>query len=482
LDLYGLEMDELRRADATTLRPDIQTDGTPSAALAARLTARALAGEPCAANWVVRAADGRETPCEVRLVRLPAPGRRLLRVSLLDMSERRRMEERERAIAEDLRQAQKLQAVAKLTGGLAHEFNNLLTVVKGNLELLSEDLEESGQQGLLQAASHATLRAIDLTQRLLAFSGHQALRTESVSLREHLRETLPALERAMGAGVRIELDLAEGLWSVEVDALGLENALLNLALNARDAMPRGGRIVMRAANRRVEISGVAAWGLHAAGDYVEVEVEDEGVGIAPDDLPRVTEPFFTTKGVGQGSGLGLSSVHGFVLQSGGGLRIESTPGLGTRVRFVLPRAQAAVRAPVARARAAAQGGGGETLLIVEDDPAVRAFTRTMFERAGYDVIAVADAPTALGVLATQPGVALLFTDVVLPGGVSGLALAQQVRRDHPRIPILFTSGYAEGDLGRVAGEDLPLEVLPKPFDRQHVLARVRSLLDSEARP
>ncbi|HEY3910753.1 MAG TPA: PAS domain S-box protein [Stellaceae bacterium] len=366
-----------------------------------------------------------------------------------------------RAADEHLRQAQKMEAVGQLTGGVAHDFNNLLTAIIGNLEMLATVLPEHGPgRRYADAALRAALRGSRLTQQLLAFSRRQEIRPQIVSINEVLRETLILCQKTLGEGIEVELRLQPDIWMCFIDPTQLEAAVLNLAANARDAMDLSGRLTI--ASENLTAGGGEGIDL-AAGEYVVVSVSDTGCGMSADVLARVFEPFYTTKEVGKGTGLGLSQVYGFAKQSGGAARIESRHGVGTTVRIYLPRKDGfpAESEPPSDGPLAATRGRA-TILVVEDDADVRETTVAMLADLGYRALVAQTGPEALAVLRTENAVDLLFTDLVMPAGMSGIDLAHTASRLRPQLKILLTSGYP--GLMREAlsqGEEFPF--LAKPF-------------------
>jgi PAS domain S-box-containing protein len=367
--------------------------------------------------------------------------------------------QKERALA----QSQKMDAVGQLSGGIAHDFNNLLLIVIGNLELLREGLVNRDHIRLLDDAVHAAERGADLTRRLLAFSRRQELEPRRVDPNEMVRSTVGLLRRSLGEHIAPRLELGEGLPEVLVDPAQLESAILNLAINARDAMPGGGTLTVRTAAVEVTPDDVAGDREAAAGPHAEIAVGDTGEGMAPEVLEKATQPFFTTKEVGKGSGLGLSMVYGFVRQSGGHMRIESAPGRGTRVRLLLPAAPARAGEGAATAETPPpRAASADVILTVEDEPALRDVLARQLEGFGYRVIPAADAAEALAVLDRGEPVDLLLTDVVMPGGVSGPALADAARERRPGLRIAFMSGYA-ADPGTRAQLATLKPLLAKPF-------------------
>jgi len=398
----------------------------------------------------------------------------ILRGTIQDVTERRQAEEQ-------LRQAQKMEVVGQLTGGVAHDFNNLLAVMAGNLELLSEGVpEDSPLRDCIDAALHASGRGAELTQRLLAFSRRQALAPVRTDLNELVREMDGLLRRTLGETIQIETLLAEDLWESRIDRNQLENALLNLTVNARDAMPGGGKLTVETAN--VVIDQGRAQQLEDAdpGPYVMLSVRDTGSGIPADLLPKVFEPFFTTKQVGRGSGLGLSMVYGFVKQSGGHVELASGRNAGTTFELYLPKAQgAASHRANEPASEREPSGRGELVLVVEDDAKVRVMVSRLLAGLGYRVVDVRDAREAEARIAEEPSIDLLLTDVVLPGGMSGPAFAAVARERRPDLRVVYMSGYAENAFGPNGILDDSDRLISKPFRRAELARTVREALDDE---
>lgn len=385
---------------------------------------------------------------------------------------------------EALRQAQKMEAVGQLTGGLAHDFNNLLQIVVGNIETLQRKLPPNMER-LRRAADHAMAgaqRATNLTQHLLAFSRKQPLNPRPVAVNRLVAGMSEMIQRTLGELILVETALSPDLRHVEIDGNQLEIALLNLAVNARDAMPDGGKLSIETFNLDLRNAPHTAAENLPRGEYVVLNVRDTGTGMPPEVLARAFEPFFTTKSVGQGTGLGLSQVYGFVRQSGGQVRITSADGAGTSIRIHLPAARADAQVPEddnqCESSLAAQR---ETILVVEDDPDVRAFTVETVRELGYDVLEARDAVNALNLLRqTSAGdIDLLFSDVVLPGGMNGQQLAQQAVVLHPRMKVLFATGYARDVIVHHGRLDPGVELITKPFAFDDLAARIRSVLDGQ---
>ncbi|WP_217921227.1 hybrid sensor histidine kinase/response regulator [Miltoncostaea oceani] len=381
-----------------------------------------------------------------------------------------------RARQERQRQSQRLEALGQLTGGVAHDFNNLLTVILGNSELLRSDLARWPElQELATMSAEAARRGADLTRGLLAFARRQPLTPSAVDVNALVRGMEPMLRRALGPGVAVVPDLAEGLPPARVDASQLEIALLNLAINARDAMPRGGRLTI---STSAAPAAEGAPGQPAAGDAVVVRVADTGVGIVPEDLGRVFDPFFTTKEAGGGSGLGLSMVYGFAAQSQGHVTIASEPGRGTTVGLHLPRDAAAAPPAAPPPPPPAPPRGAEGVLVVDDEALVRRYAGEQLRALGYRVRVAADGAEALAVLRGRDPVELLFTDLGMPG-MDGRTLAGAALRLRPGLRVLLTSGGADLEDGDV-GDDGPA-VLPKPYGGAELAAAVRAVLDTPVR-
>ena len=378
-----------------------------------------------------------------------------------------RLRDREAQLA----RAQRMEAVGELTGGVAHDFNNLLLVVAGNLELAREENDPGERRALLDAALGASRRGASLVQHLLAFSRRQVLRPEALDLPVRFETLAELLRTTLGAGIELKLELGPDLDPPLVDAAQFESALLHLALNARDAMPDGGRLCVRAANRRL------VGGEHdlAPGDYVEVRVEDTGVGMPEAVRERVFEPFFGTRAGGEGTGLGLSMVYGFVNQSRGAVDVQSTPGLGTTITLLLPVARERPEAPVRRE------SRGERLLLIEDEPEVRRAVTAGLEAAGYEVASAPDGDVARRLVDAGLEFDLALADQVLPGHRSGVAILAELREARPQLPALLMSGYADDHLPELPAALADVELVAKPFRMRELLARLDRLLERPAK-
>lgn len=379
-----------------------------------------------------------------------------------------------KATEEQLRQAQKMEVVGQLTGGVAHDFNNLMTVIMGGLELARDDVRDRPHASqALDSALEATRRGAALTQRLLAFSRKQTLRPSAIDVRALLGEMTDLLVTSLGETITLRIRLDDDLWTLSGDRPQLENTILNLTLNARDAMPLGGSLTIRGTNRTLRPDEAERIGI-GPGDYVLLDFTDDGEGMAPHTLEHAFEPFFTTKDVGKGSGLGLSMVYGFANQSGGHVRIESAVGTGTTVRLYMPRAsrpRSGVRGPDNRVPLAENGdprGSGQTILVVEDDPDVRRLVVRLLDRLGYRCVEAEDGMEALGVLESRRDVDLLFTDIVLPRGMTGADLAQEALARWPDLRVVYTSGYSRDALSSKGRLTPGVALVEKPFEKSQL--------------
>ena len=390
---------------------------------------------------------------------------------------RRQIKERER-MEETLRHAQKLDSIGQLTGGIAHDFNNLLTIVIGNLDTLARRpvVEADARvRRYVDFALEGAQKAAVLTQRLLAFARRQPLRPEPTDVNRLVQRMSEMLSRTLGEQIETQTVLGVGTWTVEVDIAQLENALLNLSINSRDAMPHGGKLTIETANVHIDEAYSRANAMDV-GQYVLLCVSDTGVGIPADILDKVFDPFFTTKTTGQGTGLGLSQVYGFVKQSGGHVRIYSEVGQGVTVKLYLPRYTGPIDHPHAIPETLVGGDREETVLVVEDEPGVRQLSVSLFQELGYTVLEAPDGPTALDILARASRVDLLFTDVGLPK-MNGRELAEAARVQRPDLKVLFTTGYARNAIVHHGRLDRGVDLLGKPFTFAQLAEKVRTILD-----
>ncbi len=388
--------------------------------------------------------------------------------------------ERRMEVEEALRQAQKMEAIGQLTGGIAHDFNNLLTGIIGSLEMLNTRLSQGRVDEVsryVTAARGAARRAATLTHRLLAFARRQPLEPKPTDTNRLVAGMEELIRRTVGPAIAVEVVGAAGLWPTLVDPNQLENALLNLCINARDAMPQGGRLTIETANRWLDERAANERDL-PAGQYVSLCVTDTGTGIPPEVVSRIFDPFFTTKPTGQGTGLGLSMIHGFVRQSGGQVRVYSEVGQGTTMCLYLPRHHG----PKAEAEAPAElaepprTAAGETVLVVDDEPTVRMLVADALKDVGYHVLEAEDGAVGLKLLRSEAKVDLLITDLILPGGMSGRQLAEAARAARPNLRVLFITGYAENALVGNGQLEPGTPVVTKPFAMDALVRRTKDLL------
>lgn len=416
--------------------------------------------------------DGSEIWLLAQPRRVEWDGEPAVQSTLIDITERIDAEE-------SLRQSQKMQVVGQLTGGVAHDFNNLLTVILGNLELVKDQISgQANSSELVGNAISAAERGATLTQRLLAFSRRQALQPEVVDINRLISGMTDLLHRTLGETVEVETVLAGGLWPTMADMHQLENVLVNLAVNARDAMPTGGKVTIETANTRLDEEYAMAHEEVTPGQYVMLAVSDSGIGMDAEVAGKAFEPFFTTKEVGRGSGLGLSMIFGFVKQSEGHVKIYTELGEGTTVKVYLPRAVGVKKGtPTRSGGELREEGKAEKILVVEDDASVRGLAIKMLQSLGYTPLEATTGEMALAILPDHPDIALLFTDVVLSGGINGVELAKRAKEQISGIKVLYTSGYTENAIIHHGRLDEGVELLEKPFRLAPLARRIRALLD-----
>jgi CheY-like chemotaxis protein len=373
-----------------------------------------------------------------------------------------------------------MEALGQLTGGVAHDFNNLLTVILGNLEMLEARLTDKNQLNLLAEARETAEHGAQLTERLLAFGRRQSLQPRLTRIGELLVEMMPLLRRTLGEAITLKGNADTDLWAALVDPSQLQNAILNLAINARDAMPNGGQLSITAENAELGADYARQHSEVRAGKYVLITVRDSGTGMTKEVSARAFEPFFTTKAVGAGSGLGLAMVYGFVMQSNGHVVLASEPDRGTTIRIYLPRASVQHESFETKHEEVTKDafkGAGERILLVEDDARVRRMTALRLREIGYRVVEAPDGARALAALEENPDIQILFTDMVMPGGMTGAELAAAAVAARPDIKVLLTSGYAEPELlkrGRVKRTDW----LRKPYTTLELARNLRGILDT----
>lgn len=470
-DLFGYEAHEVEGRNVSMLMPQPDRDSHDNYIRNYLRTAqRRIIGLGRVVKGMRK--DGSTFPMELAVGEAISNGRRIFTGFIRDLTSRHKIEE-------ELRQAQKMEAIGQLTGGLAHDFNNLLTIISGNLEMLEMRVKDPKAQVLLRDAQGATDDGAKLTGQLLAFGRRQPLNPRMTDLGQMVSSFSELIRRTIGDPINLRTVIKDGENEALVDASQLQNALLNLTLNARDAMPGGGQLTIEVGRTSLDFDYAQMYPQVRAGDYVLVSVTDTGHGMTEDIKQRAFEPFFTTKTTGSGTGLGLSMVYGFVRQSGGHIQIYSEPGQGTSIRLFLPAAQGDAISPPSTAEGNVPEfdfpGGTESILVVEDDPRVRRVAVARLETMGYTVHQASNGVEALDVLETQNDIALVFTDIAMPG-MSGDQLAVKIRERWPSIRILFTSGYAEPD---VAGKQLAADAswLKKPYTARELGLQLRELLD-----
>ena len=444
-----------------------------------------------------RRKDGSEFPAEASIAKQVINGRRVYMVVLRDVTERRQAEvalaaangalearvaDRTRALEAEIRrreethaaliQAQRMEAFGQLTGGIAHDFNNLLTIITGNLELLGNEHSQLHQAAFLKRATDAAEMGAALTRRLLTFARRRHLMPQILDVNELILNLTEILQRSLGEPVSLTTVLAGSAWRIRADRSELENAILNLALNARDAMPAGGNLVIESRNVTAEHAG-----LSPDGEFVLISVSDTGDGMPPEVLERAFEPFFTTKEPGRGTGLGLSSVYGFAEQSGGHVTIDSAPGRGATINLYLPRAAEVSQDAGVVAEAVPLSENSEVVLVVEDNPDVRELTMQRVEGLGYVVREAENGRAAVAILKSGEAIDIVLSDIVMAGGLSGYELGRWVQANRPGIPVLLTTGYAAEE-ARPDAADFP--ILRKPYKRAELANALRDALAARA--
>lgn len=427
-----------------------------------------------------RRKDGTTFPLHLSVSQFSADGRRYFTGMIHDLSDRRHVEEALRESERRLAQAQKMEAVGQLTGGIAHDFNNLLLVIPGNLELLDLQLTRDEQKVLLKEAQDAAMLGSKLTDQLLTFARRRHMDAQVIQLNDLLVGITDMLRRTLGEHVMLSTSLARNIWPTRADPGQFQSAIVNMAVNARDAMAQGGKLVIETRNIVLDQDHADFHPELKPGQYVQLSISDTGSGMAPDVRDRVFEPFFTTKEKGRGTGLGLAMVYGFVRQAGGHITVYSELGHGTTFNLYFPRVDGITVQASVRGKGVIDPDARETILVVEDDDRVRQLTITRLKLIGYQVLEASDGPKALELLTGGHPVDLVFTDLVMPGGMSGREVAARARQLRPGIKVLLTSGYAEE---LVRGDDLEreqLKVLRKPYHQADLVTALREILATSA--
>ena len=423
---------------------------------------------------LARHKNGTIFPIHLAVSEFYSGGQRFFSGILTDLSERKRFEEAFLESERRLAQAQRLEAIGQLTGGIAHDFNNLLTVITGNLELLDMQVESEEQRRMIADAQDAANLGAKLTERLLAFARRSHLEPQVVNMNELVLMVTSMLRRTLGEQIALSTVLAPGVWSARIDPGQAESAIVNLALNARDAMPRGGKLLIETQNMRYESAAIGSDFDLPAGDYVQIVVTDTGTGMSREVRERAIEPFFTTKPRGRGTGLGLSMVYGFARQSGGNIEILSAPGEGTTIRIYLPRSTDGAGQDIDETEPGGEAALSGSILVVEDDAQVRKLTVSRLRKLGYHADESADGAAAIARLESGQKFDLIFSDVIMPGGVTGYDVARRARELDSEIRVLLTSGYTEDVTGSGAGSDIPL--LRKPYKLDALKAALKDVL------
>ncbi|WP_045835377.1 PAS domain-containing sensor histidine kinase [Hyphomicrobium sp. 99] len=424
---------------------------------------------------MLRRKDGSTFPAEGNITQVvDQHAKPTVRVSVFrDVTER--LKNKEAAV-----KSQRLEAIGQLTGGIAHDFNNLLTIISGNLELLEEQPLSEQDRDLLDRAARAADSGARLTKRLLTFAGRRHLAPAVINLNDQVRAMTELLRRTLGDMIELRTNLASPLWLVRADAGEVEAAVLNLAINARDAMPEGGTLAVRTDNIVLEEGETGLEDALRAGDYVRISVSDNGIGMSKEILTRVFEPFFTTKSTGRGTGLGLSTIYGFIKQSNGNITVYSEPGVGTTVNLYLPRCDEA--APVHDGGfipTAEPHANGERILVVEDNRDVRQLTVNRLKRLGYDTVECVSGAEARAALESGQEVSAVFTDIMMPGGMTGVELATWISANLPDLPVLLTTGFADEAVGK-GGSDTLWPILRKPYTQKQLACMLRATIDEQA--
>ena len=419
------------------------------------------------------ALDGKKLSCIISfLIPKTADGFNSVPVSILDITSHKETEE-------SLRRVQKMDAVGQMAGGIAHDFNNILGIIVGNLSFLKRELVDNEKSlKRVETASKAAMRATDLTRQLLGFSRHQAQRVQPTDINLVIQAMESLISRSITPEVEVELSFSKDLWLTEIDSADLEDALLNLILNARDAMPGGGELTIETSNKVLDTEYAKKNSMVNPGDYVELVINDTGTGIIKEIFEHIFEPFFTTKIRGKGTGLGLSMVFGFIQRSNGHIKVYSEPGIGTTVRCYLPRSTGTIKDDKRSALdISIPPRGQETVLVVDDEEELLSLAQQYLVELGYTVLTATTGSQALEVLSHQPGIDLLFSDVVMPGNLNGYELAEQTCALYPAIKVLLTSGFTSKSLYKNGQAHFKASLLNKPYNQYEIATRIRRVLD-----
>ncbi|MDE4134523.1 response regulator [Phaeobacter sp. QD34_3] len=478
-ELFGISRDDLENAPMLEKQcPERQPSGDLSADVVRQHMDKALDGAHPVFNLEILNAEGEAVFCEISLSRIPPTDRTLMRANISDISNRLAEQKQREDLQSSLAASQRREAIGQLTGGVAHDFNNILAIIMGNLELLRERVEDEELEVIINGAISASERGAGLTRSLLAFAHEARLQPEVVDLNTIVHEAEKWMRRTLPASIVVEISLLAGLWPVKLDRTSLESALLNLILNARDAMQGHGRLTIETANIRLDETYLDARGEEIKpGRYVMLAVSDTGTGIDPEILERMFDPFFTTKPPGSGSGVGLSMVQGFVQQSLGTVQVYSETAVGTTLKLYFPVSDTALPAKAEESPVQAdRNAGAGRILLAEDQEQVRALLLTILQTGGYEVTAASTGDAAFEIFQSDPTFDLVVTDIVMPGDLQGTDLAKRIRETHPDTPFIFMSGYAAE--ATVHGNGLrPEDVrLMKPVPKADLLKAVATML------
>ena len=480
--LFGCSRKELLGSDIFRFYPPNQPDRREVAESALDYVSRALEGDSVQMERTVLAADGRETLCEVRVVRLPSEKGRLIRASYIDITERKRAEEERERLQEQLIQAQKMESVGRLAGGVAHDFNNMLSVILGHADLALNRMDKSQPiRADLTAIHKAAERSADLTRQLLAFARKQTVSPKVIDLNDTVEGMLKMLRRLIGEDIDLAWLAHKDLWPIKIDPGQIDQLMVNLCINARDAIAGVGKITIETANATFDAEYCDSHLESAPGSFVMLAVSDNGRGMDKETQARIFEPFFTTKGVGKGTGLGLATVYGIVKQNNGFIHVYSELDQGTTFKIYLPRHASADKPAAGEGKEAVPTGKHETILLVEDERAMLTMTSTMLDRQGYTVLTAATPSEAVSLAQRQAGrIHLLLTDVVMPE-MNGKDLAGTLLLINPDLKCLFMSGYTANVIAHHNILDSNVNFIQKPFSLEELALKIREVLDGRGR-
>ena len=475
--VYGFDsVEDLVNLHPTAISPEFQPDGRDSASKSNEMIGLAFEKGIHRFEWMNIKKDGTEVWMDLILTRLPHMGTDALFVACHDITERAKTEK-------FLRRSQKMDAIGQLTGGIAHDFNNILGIVMGNLEILQRSLTgNSSATQRIKAALNATSRAAKITNKLLTFSNENVCGARRITINEPIQDFHALMSKSLTAAIIIKLELAQDLWQVDVDPDEFGDAILNLALNARDAMPDGGKLTIQTANKALDSDYVKGNAGASTGDFVMITISDTGIGMSEDVQEKVFEPFFTTKAEGKGTGLGMSMVYGFIKRSGGHVKISSQPDNGTTIRIYLPRADMRTKmdAPLS-AMATETPRGTETVLIVDDETALLETSVNQLTDLGYQTLTASSGQQALDIMAERRDIDLVFSDVVMPGPINGFQLGAQIIEKYPTVKVLLASGFTrrfgiDDDDNPAQIIDLSASLLRKPYNQYELAIAIRKTL------